>query len=196
MRRNLSLCVAGGLLITVSLFPAAASARDRGFSAVVHAVENTYHVRRSNRFICWFAGVAIRFARPEGIKHLRLAIFEDQDFSPSSNDAGFERSIEDALADDWQPIIRVRSRRDGERTHIYARQNSDDVNLFIVSIEEDEAVVMEVGMDEKEFAKLIDSPDQAGRGFWANSEKDTRPVASEALRPALQRRNSLAAENR
>jgi hypothetical protein len=195
MKRNRRLLPSLGLLIALSLFPSAALARDRGFGAVVRAVENTYHLRRSNRLVCWFAGVAVKFAKPEGIEHLRLAMFEDQGFSPRSNDADFEEAVRSALTVDWQPIVRVWSRRDGERTHIYARRDSNDVSLFIVSVEEDEAVVMEVKMDEKAFAEMIDSPERAADAFRVNSEDDSRePVGSP--RPALQPSNSFTAENR
>jgi hypothetical protein len=197
--RNSSLLnrgMASAILLLASL--PYASARDRGFNAVVRAVEATYHVKRNYRFLTRFVGVAARVARPEGVKHLRMAIFEDQDFSPPSDETEFERAIANALAVGWRPIVRVRSKRDGERTHIYAREAGKDISLFIVTVEEREAVVMEVKMSPEKFAEMLDEPASiSGSLRDSREEKDVRAESevTAAEPPKLQRRDSSVPEN-
>jgi hypothetical protein len=192
--RNSSLLnrgMASAILLLASL--PYASARDRGFNAVVRAVEATYHVKRNYRFLTRFVGVAARVARPEGVKHLRMAIFEDQDFSPPSNQAEFEKAVANALAVEWRPIVRVRSKRDGERTHIYASEAGKDISLFIITVEEREAVVMEVKMSPEKFAEMMDEPATISASLREDRKRNDEPSASEASAsqpPTLQRRDS------
>ncbi len=178
--RNLKLpALASAALLILGVFPARMPARDRGFNAVVQAVSTTYHVHQNLRFVTWFAGIATKVARPEGVKSLRMAIFEDQDFTPRDGEAQFEQAVAGALQEDWQPLVRVRSNRDGERTYIYAREQGKDVRMFIVTIEASEAVVLEVKMNAEKFAQMVDEPKHMDEAFRQKDECP-RPATTEA----------------
>jgi hypothetical protein len=186
------------LAILLCALPPNASARDREFSAVVQAVENTYHARQNYRFVTWFAGVATKVARPEGVNYLRMALFADQSFFPRRNDANFEGAIASALAKDWQPLVRVWSKRDSERTHIYARENGNEVNLIIITVEDNEAVVMEVKMSARKFAEKMNEPARLGCSLRENRKEENQGVTPEEIAarpPALEHRGSSATEN-
>lgn len=175
-----------------------AVARDREFSAVVSQIEAAYHVKRNYRFLMWMTGMAAKVARPEGVKGFKIAIFEDQDLSPRPNDAEFEMTLRSAMGSDWQPLVRVSSRRDGERTHIYAQNSGKDIRLFIVTIEDDEAVVMEVKMTGKKFAQLMNDPANLSASLRNESQEGNEHAASEetaAAPPALRHRETPASQN-
>lgn len=146
------------LVLLLAGAPSPISARDREFSAIARAVETTYHTKRNYRFPSWFAGVAVNVARPEGVGSLKMAIFEGQDFSSRPGDAALEGTIQSALAEDWRPMVRVWSKRDGEHSHIYAREIGKDIQLLIVTVEETEAVVLQVKVSAKKFAEMINDP--------------------------------------
>ena len=187
---------ATSLAIFLVFFQPSASARDREFSAVVRAVATTYHVRPNNRFAGWFAGMAVRVARREGIKSLRMAIFEDQDFSPRVNGADLETAIANKLGDDWRPIVRVRSRPYGEIDHIYARKKGEDIEFFIVSVEQREAVVLKARMNQAKFTATLDGPANIGSSFVRNRDRERPAEASPEIAerpPALHRADSFAA---
>ncbi|HET7842041.1 MAG TPA: DUF4252 domain-containing protein [Terriglobia bacterium] len=171
--------LATAALFMLGVFPASLPARDRGFDAVVQAVSTTYHAHQNLRFVTWFAGMATKVARPEGVKSLRMAIFEDQDFTPRDGEAQFEQAVAGALQENWQPLVRVRSNRDGERTFIYARQQGKDVRMFIVTLEASEAVVIEVKMNADKFAQMVDEPKHMG-GAFRQKDECPRPATTEA----------------
>jgi hypothetical protein len=193
---NRSLLWAG--LALAAFFGAAmprAVASDGGFGGVVRAVETTYHARRSYRWVGWLAGFTVKVARPEGVKSLKMALFEDQDFSPRANDAEFETGLRKALAGGWQPIVRVWSKRDAERTHIFARQRGQDIELFIVSLERTEAVVLQVKMSQARFSEMVDNPAGINASFRPGREEKKSARASEVTAQqtaALQQSDSLA----
>lgn len=169
------------LLLAGALSPI--SGRDREFSTIVRAVETTYHTKRNYRFLSWFAGVAVKVARPEGVGSLKMAIFEGQDFSSCPGDAVLEETIQSALAEDWRPMVRVWSKRDGEHTHIYTREIGKDIQLLIVTVEETEAVVLQAKMSAKKFAEMINDPETMGGSLhqdagYRNVRKASAEVAA------------------
>jgi Domain of unknown function (DUF4252) len=197
-RKSNLLILALSLLLLAGLFPSSAAARDRGFKAVVHEVCTTYHARQNYRFVGWLAGMATKVARPEGVKSMRMAIFEDQHFTARDNDEEFENAVENALQENWKPLVRVRSRRDGERTSIYGRESGNDVSMFIITIEQTEAVVIEVKMSAAKFAQMMDDPDSISASMRDNSRDQSPRIASEDLPghpPALQRRDDDSPAN-
>jgi hypothetical protein len=175
-----------------------AFARNRGFNAVVQAVCATYHARQNYRFVSWLAGIATKVVRPEGVKSLRMAIFEDQDFTPRKSDVEFEEAVQKALQDNWSPIVRVTSRRDGERTSVYARQSGQDIRMVIITLEETEAVVMEVKMNARKFGEMMNDPENISVSLRDRSRVESARVLSDdasSQPPTLQRRYGSVAKN-
>lgn len=158
-------------------FALPAAARDREFSAAVHHIESTYHVHRSHRFLMWGVGMIVKVAHPEGVRSLRLAIFEDQKFSGAGDDMQFTSLLEKSLdrtaaehhTEPWQRMVRVWSRHDDERTYIYARPRGNDMELFIVSLETDEAVVLKLKMNPDKLDEMVNEHRSVGRSVADNS---------------------------
>lgn len=198
MKRNRNTLVGG--LTCLLLFSGAApsaSARD-DFDAVVRAIESRYHAKRISPFLMRVAGLAIKVARPEGVKDLRVAVFEDQDFSPRAGDAEFDKAVRSILERSWSPLVRVWSRRDGERTQIYSRPSGEDVELFIVTIEPDEAVVMEVRISPRVFSEWMNDPETIATSLRQDSEEENARATKESSPkppPRLQHRDSHDSPN-
>lgn len=193
-RSRKPLIFALAFLLALCVLPSGLTARDRGFDAVVQAVSTTYHARQSLKFVSWFAGMATKFARPEGVKSLRMAIFEDQDFTPHDGEAQFEQAVENALQEDWRPLVRVRSNRNHERTFIYARDGGKDVKLFIVTLESSEAVVMEVKISARRFSRMMDEPENMSASLRDRNSNSEPATDEAAMKPPLQRRGDAGAQ--
>jgi hypothetical protein len=163
------------ILATSLTLPAAA--RDREFSAAVHHIESTYHVHRNYRFLMWGVGMAVRVAHPEGVRNLRIALFEDRNFSGIGDDRQFtsllEKSLDRAAAEHrsepWQRMVSVWSRHDNEWTYIYARPRGSDFELFIVSLEPEEAVVLKLRMNPDKLDEMVNEHRGVGGGTTDNS---------------------------
>ncbi len=153
--------------------PATGFALDREFGAVVHHVESYYNAHRNHSFVLWFAGMVVKFWHPYGVNSLRLAVFEEQDFSASRNDEKFNEILRKKLRPEWQPIVRVYSRRTGERSYIYAAERGDDIEFFIVTLEENEAVVMKVKLDpaKMDLDQRLEHPQNFGKSFAGRSKE-------------------------
>lgn len=137
------------LLTTVLATPAAA--RDREFDDIVHRIESHYHTRRTWIPFLGLANLVVKAAQPYGARGFKLAIFENLHCDGPCNPV----DIPD-LSPDWQKVIRMISKRNGEVVHIYARPNGDRLKMMIVTAEPHEAVVVQVDVQPEELARQVE----------------------------------------
>ena len=166
MNRNrhwLVACAVALLLLSQDTPRAATPAANREFAAVVRLVESHYRVRR--RRLPFMAGTIMRIAaRRVGVRDLRLAVFEDQDFTPRAGDQEFAAAVGAALSGEWQPLVRISS-RSGERTFIHLREAGENLRLLIVNIERREATVAQAEVTPQTLAEWLQNPDRMGRSL-------------------------------
>ena len=90
-----------------------------------------------------------------GVKVFKAAIFKDQHLSRTELDNRLDELVQRAGSSAWQPLVRSFSRRSGEQTYIYAQASGNDMKLLLVSVEPNEAVVMQVKIDPVKLSDFI-----------------------------------------
>jgi hypothetical protein len=126
------------------------------FGRIVRHIEVNYHVHRNHRFLMGFAGLVVKFWHVGGVKSLKAAIFEDQHLDATDADARLDEIVQSAGEHGWHPLVKSYSRRSGEHSFIYAKDEGKEVKLLIVSVEPNEAVVIQVKLDPDKMAKFMD----------------------------------------
>ena len=134
-----------------------AFARDREFRGVVNAIERTCGVHHMHIPLL---GVALFFARPEGVSGLHLAVFEG--FNTPADAAEVRRVVENSLGDGWFPFVRVLSHDDGETTLIYANPSGGKMRMMIVNLEPSEATVVELNLSDRAIKAWLKEPGENG----------------------------------
>jgi hypothetical protein len=154
------LAAAAALGLAVTTTPAPAFSRDREFGLLVRHIESYYHARRAHRLLLGFAlgpaNFVMRIWRPCGVKNVKLALFENPDFSDSRYDLDFPAVVRAGLREGWQPMVQVYSRRTGERTYVFARDAGKYVKLLVATLEPDEAVVVQVNLNPDKLSRAIE----------------------------------------
>ncbi len=146
--------------IALLLAPALdAQAKGKGFKDVVKHIEKQYGVKKTRIPMLGLANFAVKVVRPAGVKGFKLAVFEDQNFLSRPDAAPFDTVMREAYNKDWAPLVQITSRRDGgARTFIYAKNSKKDVHFALVTIEDSEAVVLEVKFNPDAAAKFLENP--------------------------------------
>jgi hypothetical protein len=148
------------------LFTTAQSAFARDdFGKIVHHIEVNYHVHRQHRWVMGLAGFTVKFWHIAGVKSFKGAIFENQPFMNAASDTRFDEVVRAAMDSGWQPLVQSWDRHTGERTYIYAQDLGKDMRVLVVSLESNEAVVLQVKVDPK---KLNDFIEEANAGHHRN----------------------------
>ena len=135
------------------LAPPAAKADD--FGKIVNVIEAEYHVHRNYRFLMSLAGVAVKCSRVGGVKAVKVALFDNQHLDAAELDARLDEMVERASASGWRPLVKSVSRHSREHEYIYARTRGTDLDVLVVSVEPDEAVVVQVKINPAKLSKFI-----------------------------------------
>jgi hypothetical protein len=169
---SLAFAIATLYLLAAGLVPAPVVAGDNGFGRAVKQVESTYHVRRSYRFIL---GVGVKIAnvaaRPEGVSHLKLALFQNEHFRDHQSPADLLDVVRGTLGPEWRPFVEVKE-RDGERTLVYARDAGKNAQLLVVTTDQEDTVLVQVEINPERMAKLMDHPHCVRRSKGERSDGD------------------------
>ncbi len=142
------------LCVVVALVPETAFAHD-DFSDIVRHIEKTYHVHRSYGFLMGFAGFVTKIGHPAGVKSMKCAIFEDQELENTAGDYRLDEILNDAARRGWSPMVRSYSHRTGEHAFIYSKVDGKDLKLLLVTVEPNEAVVMQMQLNPDRLAQFI-----------------------------------------
>lgn len=126
------------------------------FGRIVHHIEASYHVHRNHRFLMGCAGMVVKFWHLGGVKNLKIAIFEDQHLDGTAADSQLDAIVQRASQSGWHPMVRSYSRRTGEHSFVYAQDAGKDMKLLVVSVEPNEAVVVQVKLDPDKLAQFLD----------------------------------------
>ena len=135
------------------------------FGRIVEHIEARYHVHRQHRFALGFAGMVVTFCHVGGVRDFKAAVFEDQRFLETATDAKFDEIVQSATHSGYQPLVQSYSRRSGEHTFIYARNEGKNLKLLIVNLEPNEAAVIQLTLDPDKLNDVLTDPHQFGREF-------------------------------
>ena len=176
MIRNSKTLTFACLILAALLAPApSAFARD-DFGKIVHHIEANYHVHRQHRFVMGLAGFTVKFWHIGGVKSLKGAIFENQRFTNAASDTRFDEIVRAAMDSGWQPLVQSWDRRTGERTYIYAQDLGKDMKVLVVTLESNEAIVLQVKVDPRKLDEFIEETSPGGH-------HRNRPVPREETQP-------------
>ncbi|HKE05574.1 MAG TPA: VWA domain-containing protein, partial [Blastocatellia bacterium] len=136
-----------------------AQAKGKGFKDVVKHIETNYRAKKTRIPMLGFANFAVKLIRPAGVKGFKLAVFEDQDFSLLPGAASFDTVMRESYDKDWQPLVQINSKRDGNsHTFIYVKSSGKDVQFALAVLENREAVVLEVKFNPDAAARFLENP--------------------------------------
>ncbi len=165
-----------GLIVLLAMLSATvspAAAKDDDFNAAVKIIEQFYNVRHKGLPFLARAGMkaATTAARMSGgdrkriaeAGSVKIAFFEDQDFSSRGRIGAFKSSMNGALMTSWSPLVQTLSPKDEEQTYIYLREFNEKFQVLVVTIERREAVVVQATVNPRTLALLMQNPDAMGR---------------------------------
>lgn len=181
-RRSWNMVLIGVVAVSwVSVLGARAEAK-ADFSDAVKEIERFYRVKHKGIPLLARAGMktAVTAARIAGGSKRRLAeagsvkvaYFEDQDFSSGNGPTAFKKTINAALTEAWRPLIQVMSPKDDEQVYIFLRDEGEKYKVLVITIERRDASVVQVTLSPASLKKLMQDPNDMGRAINAEASTD------------------------
>ena len=157
----LAAAAAGGSRSTAA---AAAVADKPDYNALVRLVESHYRVKHKG--IPFLANAGVKTAKVVSstvrkysrFVDLKLAVFEYQEFARGA-DRVFYAAARRLMQPLWTPLVVVRGAEEGQ-TYTFTREDKGKFRVLICVIGERDGTVLEVGLNEEEFLKLLTNPEQ------------------------------------
>jgi VWFA-related protein len=154
--------LARALFLVIFTFSIQSIAPADDFGMIVGNVERHYHAKKRKIPFMGLAGFAVKLIHPAGVKSVKVAIFDDQDFAPGQRDRAFEHAINGSLNPKWKPMVRATSRKSGDRSYVYSYQSGKDIELLAMTFSSKQAIVAQAKINPEAMAKFLDKPELLG----------------------------------
>jgi hypothetical protein len=169
--------------VMLSLIPGSVTKLpESDFATVVKVVEEFYNVKHKS--LPFLAKAGIKTARAAahlagGSKRriaesgsVKLAFFEDQEFGAKGGVTNFRTALKAALVGRWLPFVQVLSLNDGTQTYVFLRDSGPKYTVMVVTIEEHDAVVVQVDLAPQTLAMLMQDPNEMGKAITDDATKN------------------------
>lgn len=183
MRRKIiapCFALAAAALLLLAAPNAAAASKPAEFGDVVKLVESHYGVRHKSVPLLAKAGMKVgqivvkRLTRYSEYGSLKLAVFEDQDFTRPANTVDFAAVLGGRLRPDWEPLIEVSAVAGTEQTYIYTREAGKFFRVLVVTISQRDATAVQAEVSPQKLLLLMKDPDTMGRTLGDEAAEDTQ----------------------
>jgi hypothetical protein len=136
---------------------AALQGAERGFDEIVRVISDQFHTGPLHIPFFGLVNAATFVARPAGVKHLDLAVFENLNVD-NEGERGIAKAI---LTTDggWRPFVKVHGHT--ETILVFMAQDRGDCKLLVVAIESGEATVVELKLNPEGLQAWLRDPDAA-----------------------------------
>lgn len=143
------------LLISAFLFIPVAAKPDP-YKQMINHLKKRYNAKQMRLpFVIGLASFGARLYTKGAVKGLKVAIFKEQNFTETIKDPGFE-SVLRGFDASWTPMIRFYSRKQLQRTYLYAKEVGKDFQVMITALQPDNAVVLTVKLNPSALARFIE----------------------------------------
>lgn len=160
MTRLRLLARAAAVLSVAVVVSAPVAARADDFDAVVKNVRAACGGKRVRIPFLGLAGFATKLVRPAGVKSFKLAVFEE--LTRAGDVSGLGDAVGRSLGPEWRPLVRVRSGRGAEQTHVYIREAGENLKLMIVTLDGQQATVIRAKVNPEALARFARDPKLLG----------------------------------
>lgn len=143
-------------LLLAFVLSAPATVRADDFDTVVKNVRAACGGKKVRIPFLGLAGFATKLVRPAGVKSFKLAVFED--LTRAGDASGLGAAIGQSLGPEWRPLVRVRSGRGAEQTHVYVREAGDNLKVMIVTLDGQQATVIRAKVNPEALARFARDP--------------------------------------
>jgi hypothetical protein len=143
------------------------------FDDVVKAIETHFGATRTHIPLMGLANVVLKVGHPAGTSGFHMALFQDLRTDPDeASEMELDRFMDHLSSAHLRPMIRTRSRPNGEATYIFCGETGKNTQVLVVTFNRHEATVIEVRVNFDTLIHWIQSPELAGKSLQPDQDQD------------------------
>ena len=128
------------------------------------------------------ARFAVKVVRPAGVKNFKMVLLKNLDFSDRPGRTDFQADARNVISNEWQPLVQYNSIKENQYTHVYYAQEKDDVKLLVVTLQKDQAVILQTKFSPDKLSKFIDDPKIIGISLKDKHDGESHDSSSEGAK--------------
>lgn len=151
------------LVLTFSATVAAAD--DKSYSQVIKEIKSNYRAKQQGFFgMVMMARFAVKLIKPAGVKNFKVTMLRELDYSggPSPESKDFHTFLRSKIAPEWTPLVTYSAPREQQWTYVYAMQEKEDIKLLVVTVQKQDAVVLQTKFSPAKLVEFMNNPQIMG----------------------------------
>ncbi len=154
-----------------------AASKSLDFGGIVKIIESHYRVK--SKGLPFVARMGIKVASPVtrlgGYGGVKVALFEDQDFSSPAKGTNISEVLRAVLRPEWSPLVEVRSRQSSELTLVYTKESGDRFKVLVVTIGQRDGTAVQAELSKSKLAQFIKDPERMSRKMTDDATSENEP---------------------
>lgn len=165
------------MFAAAAVWAPSALAVDRDFKDIVRLISDELHAKPMRIPLFGLVNTFAFVARPAGVKHLDIAVFENVDGHQFAGN--LRMKLDRVVGHGWRPFVSVQSQRGGERVVVYMQPDGKDCRLLVTTLQRNEATVIQLSLNPEGLQRWVEDPVRAalhagdnGRDGRDNEDRD------------------------
>ena len=166
--------------LTLAFIAGVALAEDKSYSQVVKHIKSSYRAKQQGFFgMMMLARFAVKMIQPAGVKNFKVTLLRELDYSdgPSPNSKEFQTYLRDKIAPNWTPLVTYSAPRQRQWTYVYSTQEKEDIKLLVVTVQKQDAVVVQTKFSPARLAEFMNNPQIIGISLNSDKGQGRQPSA-------------------
>jgi hypothetical protein len=154
--------------LALALLASVALADDKSYSQVIKQIKSNYRAKQQGFFgMMALARFAVKVVKPAGVKNFKITMLRELDYSagPPPESREFQPFLRSQIAPEWMPLISYSAPRERQWTYVYAVQEKEDIKLLVVTVQKQDAFVLQAKFSPAKLTEFINNPQIMGISF-------------------------------
>jgi hypothetical protein len=153
------------VMLALTLSASVASADDKSYSQVIKHIKSNYRAKQQGFFgMVMLARFAVKLIKPAGVKNFKVTMLRELDYSggPSPESKEFHAYLRSKLDPEWTPLVAYSAPRERQWTYVFSRQEKEDLKLLVVTVQKQDAVVLQTKFSPAKLVEFMNNPQIMG----------------------------------
>ncbi|HJQ22541.1 MAG TPA: hypothetical protein VKA60_01410 [Blastocatellia bacterium] len=151
--------------LALAILAGVALADDKSYSQVVKHIKTNYRAKQQGFFgMMMLARFAVKLIKPAGVKNFKVTLLRELDYSgaPSPESPEFHTFLRSRIAPEWTPLMSYSAPRERQWTYVFSTQEKDDLKLLVVTVQKQDAVVVQTRFNPSKLVEFMNNPQIMG----------------------------------
>ncbi|MEN3333222.1 MAG: hypothetical protein V7641_2587 [Blastocatellia bacterium] len=153
------------VMLALTLLASVASADDKSYSQIIKHIKSNYRAKEQGFFgMVMLARFAVKLIKPAGVKNFKVTMLRELDYSsgPRPESKDFHAFLRSKIEPAWVPLVTYSAPRERQWTYVYALQDKEDIKLLVVTVQKQDAVVLQTKFSPAKLVEFMNNPQIMG----------------------------------